>query len=58
MVRRLREAGVIAIGKINMDEWAISPLKTESSILGTTRNPYSLTHVPAGSSGGTVAANH
>lgn len=56
MVSKLREAGAIVIGKTNMDEWAFSPLKTESSILGTTRNPYDLLRVPAGSSGGTAAA--
>ena len=59
-VRKLKEAGVIIIAKSNMAEWAFSPRHTESSIAGTTRNPYNLLHVPAGSSGGTgagVAAN-
>ena len=56
MVQRIRAAGAIVIGKSNMDEWAFSPLKTVSSILGTTRNPYDLQHVPAGSSGGTAAS--
>ncbi len=56
MVRLLREAGGIVLGKSNMAEWAFSPLVTVSSILGTTRNPYDLTRVPAGSSGGTAAA--
>ena len=55
-VRKLKEAGVIIIGKSNMAEWAFSPRHTESSIAGTTRNPYNLAHVPAGSSGGTGAA--
>lgn len=50
MVKRIRAAGGIVLGKTNMDEWAFSPLKTESSILGTTRNPYDLRRVPAGSS--------
>ena len=56
MVKQLRAAGAIVLGKSNMDEWAFSPLKTVSSILGTTRNPYDLDRVPAGSSGGTAAA--
>jgi amidase len=36
--------------------WAFSPYETVSSILGLTRNPYDLSRVPAGSSGGTAAA--
>ncbi len=55
-VRKLREAGAVVLGKSNMAEWAFSPYITESSIAGTTRNPYDLTRVPAGSSGGTAAA--
>jgi len=55
-VRRLREAGAIILAKSNMAEWAFSPLQTESSIAGTTKNPYDLERVPAGSSGGTAAA--
>jgi amidase len=56
MVKRLREAGAIVLFKSNMAEWAFSPVVTESSIQGITRNPYDLTRVPAGSSGGTAAA--
>ena len=55
-VRKLREAGAIVLGKSNMAEWAFSPFLTESSIAGTTHNPYDLDRVPAGSSGGTAAA--
>lgn len=55
-VRVLREAGAIVLAKSNMAEWAFSPMQTESSIAGTTRNPYDLDRVPAGSSGGTAAA--
>lgn len=55
-VARLREAGAIVLGKTNMAEWAFSPFVTISSIDGTTRNPYDLSRVPAGSSGGTAAA--
>ena len=56
MVKRLRDAGAIVLGKSNMAEWAFSPYVTESSIAGITRNPYALDRVPAGSSGGTAAA--
>ncbi len=56
MVRKLREAGAIVLAKSNMAEWAFSPVLTESSIAGITRNPYDLSRVPAGSSGGTAAA--
>ncbi len=55
-VRKIREAGAILLAKSNMAEWAFSPLQTESSIAGITRNPYDLERVPAGSSGGTAAA--
>ena len=55
-VRKLREAGAVILGKSNMAEWAFSPYQTVSSIAGTTRNPYDLERVPAGSSGGTAAA--
>jgi amidase len=55
-VKKLREAGVVVLGKSNMAEWAFSPYHTVSSIAGTTRNPYDLDRVPAGSSGGTAAA--
>ena len=55
MVARLRAAGAIVLAKTNMAEWAFSPYLTASSIAGITRNPYDLTRVPAGSSGGTAA---
>ena len=55
-IRKLREGGAVVLGKSNMAEWAFSPYITESSIAGTTRNPYDLNRVPAGSSGGTAAA--
>ena len=56
MVAKLRAAGAILLAKTNMAEWAFSPYLTASSISGITRNPYDLTRVPAGSSGGTAAA--
>jgi amidase len=55
MVAKLRAAGAILLAKTNMAEWAFSPYLTASSIAGITRNPYDLTRVPAGSSGGTAA---
>jgi amidase len=55
MVAKLRAAGAIVLAKTNMAEWAFSPYLTASSIAGITRNPYDLTRVPAGSSGGTGA---
>ena len=56
LVARLRAAGAIILAKTNMAEWAFSPYVTASSTAGITRNPYDLTRVPAGSSGGTAAA--
>jgi Asp-tRNA(Asn)/Glu-tRNA(Gln) amidotransferase A subunit family amidase len=55
-VRKLREAGAIVLAKSHMAEWAFSPYETVSSLGGITRNPYDLSRVPAGSSGGTAAA--
>ena len=55
-VRKIREAGAIILAKSNMAEWAFSPYVTVSSIAGITRNPYDLSRVPAGSSGGSAAA--
>ena len=56
IIQRLVDAGAIVLAKSNMAEWAFSPMHTESSTYGTTRNPYNLEYVPAGSSGGTAAA--
>src|SRR5262249_44196601 len=56
MVKKIRDAGAIVLAKSNMAEWAFSPYVTMSSIAGTTRNPYDLERVPAGSSGGAAAA--
>jgi amidase len=56
IISKLVEAGAIVMAKSNMAEWAFSPMHTESSTAGTTRNPYNLGYVPAGSSGGTGAA--
>jgi Asp-tRNA(Asn)/Glu-tRNA(Gln) amidotransferase A subunit family amidase len=56
IINKLVKAGAIIIAKSNMAEWAFSPKHTESSTRGTTRNPYNLAYVPAGSSGGTAAS--
>ena len=54
-VKILEEAGVVLIGKTNMDEFAMGST-TETSAYGVTRNPYNTDHVPGGSSGGSCAA--
>jgi len=56
VIKKLVEAGAIILAKSNMAEWAFSPMHTESSTGGITRNPYNLDFVPAGSSGGTAAS--
>lgn len=53
-VAKLKEKGIVLIGKLNQDEFAMGS-STESSCYGTTRNPWNPNCIPGGSSGGSAA---